>query len=48
LWWYRFYNFGEEGIPLNVLVDPAGKKSLLKRLRGPELEAKLERGAEIN
>src|SRR5882724_6075088 len=35
------YNFGEEGIPYNVLVDPAGK-IIAERLRGPELEAKLE------
>ena len=34
------YNFGEEGIPYNILVDPQGK-IIAERLRGPMLEAKL-------
>ncbi len=35
------YNFGETGIPYNILVDPQGK-IIAERLRGAELEAKLE------
>jgi peroxiredoxin len=35
------YNFGETGIPYNILVDPQGK-ILAERLRGDELEAKLQ------
>lgn len=34
------YNFGETGIPYNILVDPQGK-IIAERLRGPELETKL-------
>ena len=34
------YNFGEEGIPYNILVDPQGK-IIAERLRGAALEAKL-------
>ncbi len=34
------YNFGETGIPYNILVDPQGK-IIAERLRGSELEAKL-------
>lgn len=34
------YNFGETGIPFNVLVDPEGKV-IAQGLRGDELEAKL-------
>ena len=35
------YNFGETGIPYNILVDPQGK-IIAERLRGSELEAKLQ------
>jgi peroxiredoxin len=35
------YNFGETGIPYNILVDPQGK-IIAERLRGPELESKLQ------
>lgn len=34
------YNFGETGIPYNILVDPQGK-IIAERLRGEELENKL-------
>ena len=34
------YNFGETGIPYNILVDPQGK-IIAERLRGSELESKL-------
>ncbi len=34
------YNFGETGIPYNILVDPQGK-IIAERLRGPDLETKL-------
>jgi peroxiredoxin len=34
------YNFGETGIPYNILVDPQGK-IIAERLRGNELESKL-------
>lgn len=34
------YNFGETGIPYNILVDPSGK-IIAERLRGSELESKL-------
>jgi peroxiredoxin len=34
------YNFGETGIPYNILVDPQGK-IIAERLRGPALEDKL-------
>jgi thiol-disulfide isomerase/thioredoxin len=34
------YNFGETGIPYNILVDPQGK-IIAERLRGGELESKL-------
>jgi peroxiredoxin len=34
------YNFGEEGIPYNILVDPQGK-IVAERLRGPALDVKL-------
>ncbi len=34
------YNFGDEGIPYNILVDPQGK-IVAERLRGPALDAKL-------
>ncbi len=34
------YNFGQEGIPYNILVDPQGK-IIGERLRGEELEQKL-------
>ena len=35
------YNFGEEGIPYNILIDPKGK-IIAERLRGSALEAKLQ------
>ena len=35
------YNFGEAGIPYNILVDPQGK-IIAERLRGAELESKLQ------
>ena len=35
------YNFAETGIPYNILVDPQGK-IIAERLRGPELETKLQ------
>ena len=35
------YDFGQVGIPYNVLVDPAGIV-IAERLRGQALEAKLE------
>lgn len=34
------YNFGEEGIPYNILIDPQGK-IIAERLRGASLDAKL-------
>ncbi|MBI5859069.1 MAG: redoxin domain-containing protein [Sphingobacteriales bacterium] len=34
------YNFGEEGIPYNILIDPQGK-IIAERLRGPALDDKL-------
>jgi peroxiredoxin len=34
------FNFGETGIPYNILVDPQGK-IIAERLRGSELETKL-------
>jgi peroxiredoxin len=34
------YNFGETGIPYNILVDPQGK-IIAERLRGSELDTKL-------
>jgi len=36
----NLYNFGEMGIPYNVLVDPQGK-IVAERLRGSALEEKL-------
>jgi peroxiredoxin len=35
------YDFGQVGIPYNILVDPEGKV-IAERLKGPALEAKLE------